>query len=151
DGLAAPDEMLRQALQQNRPNLEQAMQNLLASAEVERLKHDMLQLQAANQQAYIAPGASQPASHTAKWEFISQCLFVSRALDLPGRPFRNFSLLLNIFDLDTAKLDVTTYQGGSEPLTNIEGMRQLALGMNILAQAIKRHRNVYVVALAEGG
>ena len=89
-------------------------------------------------------------------QFLSQCMFASRALELPGLPIRNFSLLLNIFDIDGAPLDSTVAQGGgtktSEPYTYIEGMRQLAMGLNMLSHTIaKTHGKVYVLVISEGG
>jgi hypothetical protein len=65
---------------------------------------------------------------------------------------RNFSLLLNVHDMDGPGVDATSAgQDDTEALSNIEGMRQVALGMNLLAQAIKKHGNVYVVVVSEGG
>jgi hypothetical protein len=152
DKLVAPDDSIRAALQKNRPNLEAAMQSLQAAGSIESKVHDMLALKGGHQQAYIPPGATSMQILDAKFEFLAQCMFVSRALELPGRPLRNFSLLLNIHDMDGRKLDQTsTGESNTEALTNIEGMRQLALGLNVLSQVIKKHRNVYVVCVAEGG
>lgn len=152
DKLAAPNVTLRSELQKSRPNLELAMQSLQSAGEIERQVHNMLNMNGASLQAYVPLGGKSLSIQNARWEFLAQCMFVSRALSLPGRPMRNFSLLLNIHDMDGRKLDQTsTSEGDTEALTNIEGMRQLALGLNVLSQAIKRHRNVYVVCVAEGG
>ena len=88
---------------------------------------------------------------TASMEFLSQCMLASNLLDISGAPIRNFSMLLNIFDTDNSSLDTTSAQGISRPYSNIEGARQLALGMNVLAHVIKRHPKTMVVMASEGG
>ena len=45
-------------------------------------------------------------------EFIAQCKYVARAVNLQGMPVRNFSLFLNISDWDTRDLDVGLNGGG---------------------------------------
>jgi hypothetical protein len=91
-----------------------------------------------------------PASH----EFLAQCAYTARALQIEGRPVRNFSLFLNTSDLDGKNLDEAFFGGGAEGIkcyTTIEGMRQLALGLNILSKVISEKRNVLVVVVSEGG
>jgi hypothetical protein len=83
-------------------------------------------------------------------EFLSQCKFVKQALEVPGKPLRNFSLILNLYDLDGAQFDVAP-AGRSNGLAYTEGMRQLAIGLNVLAQVVKKHGNVYVAVVTEGG
>lgn len=140
------DTSLVNSILKNRENLSSVLKDLQQTSAVEEMFHTMpSDFSGTNIQGFSG------GSSTARSEFISQCLFVSRALNLPDKPLRNFSLLLNIFDVDGQSLDVASKQGNSQPYSNVEGMRQLAIGMNILAQSIKKHRNVYVVVVSEGG
>jgi hypothetical protein len=89
-------------------------------------------------------------------EFLAQCKFVQQSLEIQGKPFRNFNLFLQIVDLNGAPIDSSATSPGSipvgpQPYSYVEGMRQLAIGLNMLAQVIKKHQNVYVVVVAEGG
>ena len=85
-------------------------------------------------------------------EFLGQCLFVARALEFDGKPLRNFNLFLNTHDIDGATLD-SVYQAnaGCRVLSTIEGFRQLAVGLNVLSQCIKKGHNLMVVVTTEGG
>lgn len=92
------------------------------------------------------------ANDDARMEFIAQCKFVRAALDLDGKPFRNFSLYCHLSDIDGASFDKTVADAtATQALSYVEGMRQLAIGLNILAGAISKHQNVYVVVVSEGG
>ncbi len=96
----------------------------------------------------VGDSANQPA----KASLLGQVKFVQRALDIPGRPLRNFTLFCHISDIDGGPLDTANAQSKpAEPLSYVEGMRQLAVGLNMLAQVIKNKRNVYVVVVSEGG
>ncbi len=92
------------------------------------------------------------ANTDARMEFLAQCKFVQAALDIDGKPFRNFTLYCHLSDIDGASFDKTTADTSTtEGLSYIEGMRQLAVGLNMLAKSIAAHRNVYVVVVSEGG
>lgn len=89
----------------------------------------------------------------AKQEFLSHCAFVAESLKINKQPYRNFSLFLNLNDLDGSNID--NPQNGStefkaKSLNYVEGMRQLAMGLNILAQAIQG-KNALVVVVTDGG
>ncbi len=88
-------------------------------------------------------------------EFVAQCGYTARSLKLDGRPIRNYSLFLNMSDLDGRNLDQTSTGGeliaGLKCYTYVEGMRQLAVGLNILAKVIDEKKNVLVVVVSEGG
>ena len=87
-------------------------------------------------------------------EFVAQCKYVANSLDLPGLPVRNFSLFLNISDLDGQNLDVGSNGGGGgdvRAFSYVEGMRQLAMGLNVLGKKIAAGKRVIIVVSAEGG
>lgn len=87
-------------------------------------------------------------------EFLGQCKYVASSLELPGVPVRNFSLFLNISDLDGRDLDVGFNGGGGgdvRAFSYVEGMRQLAMGMNILGKKIAEGKKMIVVISSEGG
>lgn len=150
DALVKADPTLANELKKNRATLQAALAAMGSASAIENQTHLLPGVVgAANLQAI---GSS--ANQTAKTEFLAQCKFVQRALEVPGKPFRNFTLFLNTMDLDGAPLDVAPINGGvaaANAMSYVEGMRQLAIGLNMLAQVIKRHRNVYVVVVSEGG
>lgn len=89
-------------------------------------------------------------------EFLAQCKYVARSLALPGMPVRNFSLFLNISDLDTKDLDLGFSGGGGnasdvKAYSYIEGMRQLGMGLNVLAKSIAAGKKMIVYVHSEGG
>lgn len=90
----------------------------------------------------------------ASMEFLAQCKYVAQALNLPGQPVRNFSLFLNISDLDGQDLD-RGFNGGAGPqikaYSYIEGMRQLGMGLNMLGQTIASGKKLIVIVHSEGG
>jgi hypothetical protein len=101
-------------------------------------------------------GNSSPAVDVAQGEFLAQTGYTCRMLGLEGRPVRNFSLFLNMTDSDGGPVDTASYgapAGNSviRCLSYVEGMRQLAVGLNMLSQAIKKHGNIVVVVTSEGG
>lgn len=105
-----------------------------------------------------ANGQSSVAGTGASFEFQAQCQYVLECLALPGRPLRNFSLFLNVNDLDGKDLDATTNftapeQNGSavRAYTYVEGMRQLALGLNALGRRIALGEKLLVAVVSEGG
>src|SRR4029079_15035047 len=92
------------------------------------------------------------ANTDARMEFLAQCKFVQAALDSDGKPFRNFTLYCHLSDIDGASFDKTVADTQTtEGLSYIEGMRQLAVGLNMLAKSISKYRNVYVAVVSEGG
>ena len=104
-----------------------------------------------NKQAFF-DGKSYSAV-AAQQEFISHCAFVAETLKIEKQPYRNFSLFLNLNDLDGSNIDEpkngsTEFKANS--LNYVEGMRQLAMGLNILAQAIQG-KNALVVVVTDGG
>jgi hypothetical protein len=95
-------------------------------------------------------------SVAAKAEFLAQCRFVSEALRIPGLPFRNFVLSVNVNDLNghPVELSAPNFEVNARSLSPIEGMRQLAVGLNMLAQVIAAAPNgakIYVIVSSDGG
>jgi hypothetical protein len=147
DNYVGIESELRVQMALSRPEIKKKIADLRLTAEAETAVHDLGAITDGNNlQAFSGSDVS-----TSKQGFIAQCLFASRVLEIPGKPLRNFSLLLNIKDIDGAGLDTTSVEAGSQPLSYIEGMRQLAIGMNLLSHTIKKHKNVYVVVISEGG
>jgi hypothetical protein len=73
---------------------------------------------------------------------------------MPGQPLRNFSLFLNVTDLDGSALDTANINGPKDPVraySYIEGMRQLAMGLNVLAKKIAAGKKILVMVHSEGG
>ena len=92
----------------------------------------------------------------AKAEFLAQCRFVQEAVKIPGLPFRNFVLALNVNDLNghPCELASPNFEQGARSLSPLEGMRQLALGLNMLAQSIQAQNNgakIFVIVSSDGG
>jgi hypothetical protein len=91
-----------------------------------------------------------------KAEFLAQCRFVQEAVNIPGLPFRNFVLSVNVNDLNghPVELAAPNFEVNARSLSPLEGMRQLAIGLNMLAQTINAAPNgakVYVVVSSDGG
>jgi len=105
----------------------------------------------------LAEGNTQSLGNNqggASSEFLAQCKYVANSLDLPGLPVRNFSLFLNISDLDGKNLDIGFNGGGGGDVraySYVEGMRQLAMGLNVLSKKIAVGKRVIVVVTSEGG
>jgi hypothetical protein len=92
----------------------------------------------------------------AKAEFLAQCRFVQEAVKIPGLPFRNFVLALNVNDLNghPCELSSPNFEPGARSLSPLEGVRQLAIGLNMLAQSIQAQTNgakIFVVVSSDGG
>ncbi len=147
--------MKEPALRKELLNSRSAFLNLLGDLEGAASLEDFSQpivATAGNQQSGTAA-----AGTGAKSEFLAQCLYVARSLELPGKPVRNHSLFLNTVDIDGQPLDFATNNinipvgGEIRALTYIEGMRQLAMGLNILAKKIADGRKIIVWVHAEGG
>lgn len=148
DGLGGVDARVPEQLARFRSRLASVSAQSRAAGSLEQMLHMQNLPNVANLQ-HINNEINQPA----RSEFLAQCRFVQAALDMEGKPFRNFSLLLNTSDVDNAPFNLAGAASGPlvEAVSLVEGMRQLAIGMNMLAQAIKKHRNVYVVVYSEGG
>ncbi len=100
-------------------------------------------------------------SQGASKEFLAQCLYVANAVSIPGRngsPVNNFNLFLNMVDIDQNSFDndLNKLSGAStdkavKAYTYIEGMRQLAMGLNVLSNKITEGHKLIVVVSSEGG
>jgi hypothetical protein len=91
-----------------------------------------------------------------KAEFLAQCRFVQEAMNIPGLPFRNFVLSVNVNDLNGHPVELASpnFEVTARSLSPLEGMRQLAIGLNMLAQTINAAPNgakVYVIVTSDGG
>ena len=95
------------------------------------------------------------ATAVARMEFLAQCKFVQAALAIDGVPFRNFNLFCHLSDIDGVPFDTSISGAGNDGLSYVEGMRQLAVGLNMLGKAIDaasaKGQSVYVVVVSEGG
>jgi len=149
DRLILKEPKLRAEILANRKTILDSMDKLKEASVIEKLR-----------QSYdntIANGQATVDGNGASLEFLSQAYFVTKSLEIPGKPFRNFQLFLNINDLDGAMLDTLNINtepaktGTIQSLTYIEGMRQLALGLNMLAQSIVKDKKLMVVVMSEGG
>ncbi|MEI8025227.1 MAG: hypothetical protein WCI18_02655 [Pseudomonadota bacterium] len=148
DRLIQKDPKLRMELLGNQQKLLDSLVSLNAAGQLES-KFQNINVQTACNQANTGKGASL--------EFLAQAKFVQNAVKIPGKPFRNFQLFLNINDLDGSSLDSIIIDTQNKPedviksLTYIEGMRQLALSLNMLASTIAEGHNLIVVVMSEGG
>jgi hypothetical protein len=111
-----------------------------------------------NQQTVAYPGGRQSLPEgdgvAPTSEFLGQCKYVAEASEMPGQPLRNFSLFLNVTDLDGSALDTANINGPKDPVraySYIEGMRQLAMGLNVLAKKIAAGKKILVMVHSEGG
>jgi len=154
DRLIQKDPKLRNELLSNQQELLSKLASLNSAAQLES-KYQAINVETACNQANTGTGASL--------EFLAQTQFVQKAMEIPGKPFRNFQLFLNINDLDGKNLDSVEIKTENRPgvviksITYIEGMRQLALSLNMLANTIAGgngngpgHKMI-VVVMSEGG
>lgn len=151
DKLAISNPQRRAALIESRSALTTTISNLktISSNELKPLlaMDDAL----ANKQAFFNGSAYETVA--AKHEFLSHCAFVAEAMKIQGRPYRNFSLFLNLNDLDGSNIDEpkngsVSFKANS--LNYVEGMRQLAMGLNILGNAISG-KKALVMVVSDGG
>lgn len=147
DQLVDKDPKLRRELLGSLQDFKASLTNLEAAATLEN----------ARQTLNIAVGNTQadPSSELgASMEFLAQCKYVTQSLNLPGQPVRNFSLFLNVSDLDGQDLD-RGFNGGAgtqvKAYSYIEGMRQLGMGLNMLARSIATGKKIIVIVHSEGG
>jgi hypothetical protein len=152
DRLANGKSALRKELLDSRAEFIRTIGSLTTAGQIEQAPRQLYDPLRANGQS----GGASAAASGAGTEFLGQCHYTAQAISgLAGTPLRNFSLFLNTNDLDGQNLDTIT-NNATDPdsiksLTYIEGMRQLAMGLNILAQPIAAGKKVIVQVLAEGG
>lgn len=105
-----------------------------------------------NSQAIFNKTEKKASEQQSKQEFLAQCAFVSKSLAIQGQPYRNFSLFLNVNDLDGSAIDqpVNGIASSYNALNYVEGMRQLAIGLNMLAKA-SSGKNVLIMVVSDGG
>lgn len=139
---------IRSSILESRASFVESLPDFVELQSLETSRHLNVDTSISNVQQ-IGVGSTGPA----RFEFLSQCAFVSRALRLRNSPLRNFSLFLNLNDLDGANFDVAlngiTNQSYNS-LSYVEGMRQLALGLNILAHG-SAGKKVLVQVISDGG
>lgn len=158
DKLSVSSPQRRKALLDSREAVRQAISdmNVLAQRELQPLFTPANEAEFGmygNKQALFVQNRSDYDVVAARHEFVAQCAFVAKALSITGRPYRNFSLFLNVNDLDGRQIDdprnpSLSFRANS--LNYVEGMRQLAMGLNILAKAMAG-KKVIVVVVADGG
>lgn len=151
DQLVQKDPVLRRDLVNSIVQFQAGLGGLTGCADLETNRQTFV---AANGNGQSPGGATSRVQQGASTEFLAQCAYVSASLDLPGTPVRNFSLFLNVSDLDGEKLDVAYGGGGGggvRAYSYVEGMRQLAMGLNVLAKKIASGKKIIVVVHSEGG
>ena len=151
DQLSVAKPQRRLALLESRAAVGNTIKQMEALKDREKEPLFALSESISNKQAFF-DGKSYSAV-AAQQEFISHCAFVAETLKIEKQPYRNFSLFLNLNDLDGSNIDEpkngsTEFKANS--LNYVEGMRQLAMGLNILAQAIQG-KNALVVVVTDGG
>lgn len=164
DGMVDPNYLVRDPITQSLQNLSVRLDDIRSAAslmtEARHMAEGTLNSQKdfgtaanrfANNQVNPDEEAGGDFGEVAKSGFIGQCLFVSRMLDVVGKPMRNFTLICPVMDQDGRPLNAVTKDPVTSPFSNVEGIRQLGQGLNILAHAIRRHKNVFVTVISEGG
>lgn len=149
DLLVQKDPVLRRDLVNSIVQFQSGLSGLRGCADLETNRQT---LDTAKANGQSNPGAAGEVG--ASTEFIAQAKYVAASLDLPGTPVRNFSLFLNISDLDGNNLDRGFFGGGGagvQAYSYIEGMRQLGMGLNVLAKKIADGKKIIVVVSSEGG
>lgn len=150
DQVVARDPKLRRAMLDSRKQFKDTIAQLQESADLESTRQSNVTNMTGSVQSVGSGSETTPPTH----EFVSQCAFAAKAMKMDGRPLRNFSLFLNMADLDGRNLDGASFGGeevGIKCYSYVEGMRQLAVGLNILSKVIEEKRNVIVVVVSEGG
>lgn len=151
DQLVEEDPVLRRDLVRSISQFKEGLVSLTGCADLESLRQSYV---AAMANAQSEGGANSLVQRGASSEFLAQCRYVANSVDLPGMPVRNFSLFLNVSDLDGNKLDVAFGGGGGggvRAYSYVEGMRQLAMGLNVLGKKIAAGKKIMVVVHSEGG
>lgn len=156
DKISIANPKLRKNLIEARVSVRNSLTQMLNLGKVERTPHafDAGKVPGlSNIQAFYNDLTKVYDETEAHQEFLSHCAYVAEALTIPNMPYRNFSLFLNLNDLDNSAIDVakngsTGFRANS--LNYVEGMRQLAMGLNILANAING-KKALVVVVSDGG
>lgn len=151
DKLVDDNPVLRQDLINSIDQFNKGLSKLRVAADLET-NRQTLNLATGNTQSQGVTGKGKQVGATTA--FLAQCKYVANSLDLPGVPVRNFSLFLNISDLDGQPLDRGHDGGGTgdvQAFSYVEGMRQLAMGLNILGKKIAEGSKIVVVVSSEGG
>lgn len=147
DKLVMADPVLRRELVNSLSAFKSQLPALDSAAYLEANRRSVDAAQGAGQSGNDGPGPTGA--------FLGQCKYVARSVTLPGTPLRNFSLFLNTVDLDGGPLDSAKNVGAPETVqafSYVEGMRQLAMGLNVIAKAIaKEGKNIICFVHAEGG
>ena len=169
DTLVASDPVLRREMDRSKEQFRAEINNFITIQNLESTRIFSTEQQASAREfgSFQADGTGSVSSvgdnlanrQTAGAEFLAQVQYTLRCLKLPGMPVRNFSLFLNTGDLDGGFVDTGAcgVESGAriKSLSYIEGMRQLAIGMNMLAKEIAdgsaNGRKTMVVVTAEGG
>ena len=151
DKISVKDPVRRKNLLEAKANVKASLDQMLKLGDIERTAHVPLDEALSNKQAFFANGAYTEGA--AQQEFLSHCAYVAESLKIPNQPYRNFSLFLNLNDLDGSNIDnptngSTKFKANS--LNYVDGMRQLAMGLNMLANAIKG-KKALVVMVTDGG
>jgi hypothetical protein len=151
DKLIAKDPVMRKEVLGNQKMIIDNLTSLADAGNLESKQNQIFDDKISNGQANVS-------GFGAKREFLAQASFVQKSLEIPGKPFRNFQLFLNINDLDASDLDNlnidtanVNQRGAIKSLTYIEGMRQLAIALNMLATSISNGHKMIVVVMSEGG
>jgi hypothetical protein len=152
DKLSIANPQRRSALLENREKVKSSIRQMKALGALERTPHIADPAAGiANRQAFFEGGTY--VERAAQQEFLAQCAFVAENLKIDVLPYRNFSLFLNLNDLDGSNIDNPTNGSTSfraNSLNYVEGMRQLAMGLNMLARAISG-KNALIVVVTDGG
>lgn len=161
DELASVGADLRGELVRQKEALKTAVANMGNLSKLEDLSFftdpDQAEENRATRGAQLGLGSNtKDDSVPSKAEFLAQCRFVQEAVNIPGLPFRNFVLSINVNDLNghPVELAAPNFIINARGLSPLEGMRQLAIGLNMLAQVINAAPNgakIYVVVTSDGG
>jgi hypothetical protein len=166
DRLVVKEPKIRAALLESAAQFKKDLQKLEAAAALEKEMQDLNKLTGTGQSSgeFQSGQKKSDAQAKASKEFLAQVLYTCHSLRMTERPCRNFQLFLNTSDNDGTSLDIgyaglvvtedpdlTKPRKGIKALSNIEGMRQLAVGLNMLAKVIRDHKDVVVLVVSEGG
>ncbi len=157
DKLVNKDPVLRSELINSITGFGGALGALRAAADLEARRETAVKPEdGAAQSTLVGDAATIAAGLPPSSEFVAQCKYVAQSMHLPNTPLRNFSLFLNVIDLDGKNLDapVNTADASNKDLrayTYVEGMRQLAMGLNVIAKEIADGKNIIVYVHSEGG
>jgi hypothetical protein len=161
DELAGVGADFRGELVRQKQALETAVKNMASLSKLEEASFfttaEQAEINRATRGAQLGQGSNTADdSIPTKAEFLAQCRFVQEAVNIPGLPFRNFVLSVNVNDLNghPVELAAPNFEVNARSLSPLEGMRQLAIGLNMLAQTINSAPNgakVYVIVTSDGG